>query len=182
VTLSKDIEFLSSVNTLLAFFVVDPAMVFIHRRQVYVYFPTSDWYVNYDLSVHSTISSEVNIPNKYFIKPYTDLENKQINFMLFQTEGYNFSMTLWTSSKLYPGVEKFLRKNEAFVNCKGEIFFTLPTQFLMVPWSILATEVFVFNSKQPLNIQNEPIKTRVVLAAYDRDILFNSLVKFYDLV
>lgn len=102
VTLSKDIEILSSVQKLLAFFVHEPAFLFIHEKNMQIYFPDRDVYYHYDLAKLEAFKT--GLPNKYFFKTFKDVQNNLVKFMMYQTNDQLMGISLWFTSTTFKGV------------------------------------------------------------------------------
>lgn len=84
------------------------------------------------------------------------------------------------SNATYPGVDALLEDNKNFKNIDNILYFSSAQRFIQVPWSILEAEIYMFDQEKPIDLKSS-FKTRVILASYDPEILFNSVVKFYDL-
>lgn len=100
--------------------------------------------------------------------------------MLFQTNDYMMGINLWFTASKFPGLREKLTGNSNFENFTNELFFTKPSTLLQVPWSILAVELYVYDQDKPITLDST-IRTRLILGSYDPAILFNSVVKFYDI-
>ena len=121
---------------LLAFFVIEPAMLFFDSQFLYVYYPEKRDFKNLNISQEFR---GIVTPARYFMKvfqPKSQPKNMLTHLLFYQEDKNRFGVSQLYSNLTYSETHKFMNETEKFLNIDDQIFLKRPKNLMQVPWEI----------------------------------------------